>query len=184
MPATISLCQRNGAVPGVVTQNIANINWKSIDDTTTPYTNYNAVIGLGSNSFTNYAYIKFSGSFTTIGNVSVTHLSGALPSGVKLMSSPTITLDTAKLPYATPDRTVNNAVTSYNLSSVGNGVNLLVGVQGTASDPANAPGKTNIASNSGLPLFTNYFVTQIQAGSAALAGDIGNIVLQITYDEA
>ena len=183
MSATVSLIQRNGTYPGIVTQNVSSINWKAIDDTTTPYTSYNAVIGLGTNSFTQYICVRFSGSFTSVGNVSVTHLSGTLPSGIKLMSSPSITLSSASLPYATPTRSVNNSLTSYNLTGLGSSVDLLVGLPASSGDAASSPGKSLFTNNVGSPVYTNYFVTQLQTVSTAQAGDIGNIVLQVTYDE-
>lgn len=183
MSAIVTICERNGSLPGVVSENISNLNWKAIDDTTTPISSYKSAISLGTNSYTKYNYIRFTGAFTNIGNVSVTHLSGKLPKGVKLMSSPSITLDGSKLLYAKPTRAKNSAITPNDFSEVGAVVRLLVGPQGSAEDPANAINKLNIGINSSGALFTNYFVTQLQISPTAVTGTLDTVTLQITYDE-
>ena len=182
MSATVSIIERNGANPGRVTENISNINWKAIDDVTTPYTSYLALINQGTNSYTKYIYIKFSGQFTTIANVQIKHLTGTLPTGIKLYTSPSITLDSQKLAYSTPVRTINSAITSNDFSSVGSTVNLLVGVS-SSSDPATSPNKSSVADNTGTPLYTNYFISQLQTSKTATTGNVGPITIQIIYDE-
>jgi hypothetical protein len=183
MPATVSLIERNGTSPGVTTENIANINWKAVDDPITPYTSYQAMISLGTNSFTKYHYIRFNGQFTTIGNVKITHIGGQLPSGMVLMSSPSIGLDSNKLSYNTPTRDINNTgITSFNFTPLGSSVNLLLGPQGSATDPAHGI-KSSIVNNSGVPLYTNYFVSQLQVAKNSQAGSIGPIQILISYDE-
>jgi len=182
MSATLSLLERNGPIPGKLTDNVNNTNWKSVDDTTTPYTSYLSLINLGTNSYTKYHCIRFSGQFTTLGNVTMTHLSGVLPNGIKLMSSPSITLDSQKLPYNQPTRTINTGITPTNITAVSSSVNLLIGPANSA-DPATSTNKLNIADNTGTPLYTNYFVTQLQVAKNAETGSIGSIVIQISYDE-
>ena len=184
MSATISLIERNGASPGKVTENIQAINWKAIDDVTTPFTYYTAVIPLATNSYMKYNYIRFSGTFTRLGNVRITHVSGSLPNGIKLMTSPSITDDSHKLSYAKPDKNKhNNNLTTYDFSGVGAYVNLIVGYQGTASDPAYAIGKAVARASNGSDLYTNYFLSQVQVAASATIGDMGPIVLEISYDE-
>ena len=63
MSAIISLCERNGVIPGLITENISSISWKAVDDVTTPYSSYNAVLNLGNNSYTVYNYFKFNDKF-------------------------------------------------------------------------------------------------------------------------
>ena len=182
MPAVVSVCVRNGLYPGQVTQNVANLNWKAVDDTTTPYTAYNAGIGLGTNSYSVYAYLMFNGQFTSLGNVQITHLSGTLPNNVTLVSSPTITKDSQKLPYSTPTRFNFSNITPNNFSTPGQSVSLLIGPAST-SDPAHSPHKQVVANNYSGSLYSNYFVTQLQAANNASPGTVGPITLQITYDE-
>jgi hypothetical protein len=183
MAATITVCERNGIYPGKITENIQSINWKAVDDTTTPYTNFNAVIGLGSNSYTKYNYFRFNGSFTSLGNVQVKHISGSLPAGVRLVSSGSISNDSAKQLYRTPTRSNNGSITSTNISAIDSTINLLVGPAGNAKDPAANGNKTLINNNTNGSLYTNYFVSQIQVANNAITGDIGPIVLEISYDE-
>jgi hypothetical protein len=182
MSAIISLCERNGVIPGLITENISSISWKAVDDVTTPYSSYNAVLNLGNNSYTVYNYFKFTGVFTSIGNVSVTHLTGTLPSGVKLMSNPTITQTSNRPLYITPT-TATTSITSNDLSSVGSSVNLLIGPAPNNVDGAGADGKSNAAGNSGTPLYSTYFITQLQVAINANAGDLNNVILQVSYNE-
>lgn len=182
MSATITVCERNGAAPGKATEKISNINWKAVDDVTTSFTNYRAVIGLGSNSYVKYNYLKFAGNFTTLGNVRIKHYSGTLPSGVKLVTSPSITNDGQKLAYSTPVRAKDTEHTTNDFTGVGSYVDLLIGAANT-SDPANSTNKLRICSNAGSALYTNYFVSQLQVSSNASIGDVGPVVLEITYDE-
>lgn len=183
MPAIVTICERNGTLPGTVVENINNLNWKAVDDTSTPISSYTTAIGLGTNSYTKYNYIRFSGSFTNVGNVSVTHLSGKLPKGVKLMSSPSITLDASKLLYAKPTRNKDLGITPTDFSNISSVVRLLVGPKGVTADPANAGNKLNIGINTSGTLFTNYFITQLQVSTTATTGNMDTVTLQITYDE-
>jgi len=184
MPATCILCERNGPNLGIVTENIRTISWKSIDDPTTSYNNYNAVISLGSNSYVKYNYLKFTGSFSLLGNVKITHSSTALPAGISLITSPAITLDSQKLIYQPPTQSANPSITSTDLSSINSSISLLVGPFTSGTDPADCTGKTSLSSSSLGPLYTNYFASQIQTALTANTGDIGNISLLITWDEA
>ena len=185
MAATVAICERTGTIPGIITENISNINWKAVDDTITPYTNSRAFINVGSNSYAKYNYIRFNGLFTTIANVTITHVSGTLPPNVRLVSSQSIVSDSNKIQFNTPTRTYNTAITSYDISGIGSSVSLLVGPPlSSASDPAYAPNKLILANNTAGALYTNYFVTQLLVGNNVGTGSIGNIVLQITYDEA
>jgi hypothetical protein len=132
MPATITICERNGAAPGTATENIQQILWKAVDDATTGYTHYTAAIALGTNSYIKYNYIKFSGSYTSLGNVQIKHFAGKLPKGIKLMTSNSISVDGDKLAYATPVRD-KVAYVNNNFTDLGAGVNMLVGAQITST---------------------------------------------------
>ena len=182
MAVTLTICERNGPSPGIVTENIRLIDYKMVDDINTPYSQYNAVINLGSNSYTKYIYIRFSGSFNTVGNVSITHLSGNLLTGSVLMSSPTITLSSDLLSYTQPSTTLATQCTT-NISSLGSRIGLLVGSQGTAIDPASAPNKGSSANNIDGAIFTNYFVTQLRTNRVGSTGSMNDIVFQVSYSE-
>ena len=185
MAATLILCERNGAFPGKVTENIKNIDWKAIDDTVTPYNNHNASIAVGTNSYTKYNFIKFAGQFSTIGNVKITHSLGSLNSTIKLVSSPTAILNTNKKVYDTPTRIKQQNITPNNISELGSVVNLMIGPATTVDgDPAYTDTKFRIADNTNGQLYSNYFITQLQTTPAVKTGDINTINLRITYDEA
>jgi hypothetical protein len=181
MSATVSINQRNGSFPGIVTQNVSTISWKAVDDSTTPYTAYNASLGLGTNSYAVYAYLSFNGQFTTISNVQISYLSGSLPTGIKLMTSPSITKDSQKLYYNLPSRLSLSSLTPNNFF-IGQSVNLLLG-QATTSDPGSSPHKQVTANNYSGSLYSNYFVSQLQVANNASPGIVGPITLQITYNE-
>lgn len=183
MPATLAIIERNGPAPGIIAENVFNIDWKAVDDSFTPYAYYIATIKAGDNSFAKYHYLKFGGQFTTLGNVKITHLSGKLPNGVKLMTSPSISLDGSKLPYSTPNTEINPALTPFNLSGLGASVSLMVGPPQSNADPAYAAGKLSIADNLNGTLYSNYFISQLQVAETANLGLVGPIVLQISYDE-
>ena len=183
MPATVTICEVNGPSPGQTTQGITNLNWGSVDQPNLILAHYNTAINLGSNSYTKYNYLVFSGAFTSLGNVTVTHLTGVLPSGIKLMSSPTMVNDSNKLVYSKPT-TANLISVSNNLSTVGSSINLFISPPQSGYDPAYAPNKMAIYYNVGGLLYTNYLVTQIQTSYSGSTGNIPPIVLQITYDEA
>ena len=183
MPAVVILCERNGFNPGVTTENINNINWKSIDDVLTPISTTPAAIGLGSNSYAKYNYFKFSGMFTTIANVKITRIAGQFGNGVKLMSSPSMLGDSNRKPYNTPVRFINNGLTPTDLTSLGSSVNLFVGSLLSGTDGPASPGKNMVANNMGAPVYTNYFITQIQTSPISETGD-NLIILQLSYDES
>ena len=183
MASTMIICERNGVSPGHTTENIKNMNWKALDDTTTPYSLYTSAIGLGTNSYVKYDYLKFSGSFTSIGNAKVTHISGNLPKGVVLMGSASVT-DAGKLQYSTPTRLINNTLTPNNISSLNSAINLIIGPQLDNTDPAYSSTKLNQADNTTGTLYSNYFLTQMQVASNASIGDTGPISMQISWDES
>jgi hypothetical protein len=182
MPATVTLCQRTGNVPGNVMENVPAIAWKAVDDVLTPYDLYRAVLGLGTNSYTVYNYLKFSGSFTTIANVNVTHSGGTFGQGIKLYASPTIADSSQRVVYTKPVRTTSGVATT-DLTSLGASVQLMVGNAPSGQDGAGYDGKGTSASNTGQPIYSSYLVTQLQVAANAQTGDLSNVSLQISYDE-
>lgn len=180
MPATVTLCQRTGAIPGHVMENVPAIAWKAVDDVLTPYDLYRAVLALGSNSYTVYNYLKFTGSFTTIANVTITHASGSFGHGIKLYANAQLTDSSQRVIYTQPTRTASN-LTPVDLTPVGASVKLMVGNAPSGQDGAGYDGKGNSAT--GQPVYSSYFVTQLQIAANAQTGDLSNIVLQISYDE-
>jgi hypothetical protein len=182
---TLTLCQRTGTTPGTASENVGSISWKAVDDVATSYDDSSAILGVGTNSYTVYSYFKFTGIFTTVANVKITRYTGSINPKVKLASSATLVSPADRLSYATPTRNIDNTnLTPVNLTSIGSSINLMVGSAPSGQDGAAYSGKSNSASNTGDPIYTNYFVTQLQVSSLASTGDLNNVTLQITYDES
>jgi hypothetical protein len=182
MAAIISMNERNGISPGTVTQNIPQISWKMVDDSTTPYSSYSSAISLGLNSYTKYVYLVFTGQFTTISNVAITYVSGNLLPGVQLMSSPSLSLDSPLPSYATP--TSADIGLTNNISAIGSSVNLLVGPIGSSSDPATAPNKLVTCNNDPVTgmLVSSYFITQLLTTKYSSTGVIDSINFQVSFN--
>lgn len=179
MSATVTLCQRTGPIPGQITENISAISWKAVDDIATPYDLYRAVLALGSNSYTVYNYLKFTGSFTTIANVTITHSGGTFGNGIKLLANNTLADSSQRIIYGQPTR--SSGLVTTDLTPIGSSVKLMVGTAPTGQDGAGYDGKG--VSSSGQPVYSSYFVTQLQIAANAQTGDLSNITLQISYDE-
>lgn len=192
MAAIATWCERNGAGAGVETGNVANVNWKAVDDAgdTTLYNNSLAVIAAGTNSMHKYQYIKFTSTYSTISNVKLINQTGIVATGVTLRSQKSMSADVDRLAYAQPSRTADNvSITPFNLTANGAQVTLFVGGALTnGADGAASSGKSLSASKpttgfNSNELYTNYMVTQLQVASNAAAGTLGPITLAVQYDE-
>ena len=192
MAATATWCERNGSGSGVETGNVANVNWKAVDDPgdTTPYNNSSAVVAAGTNSMHKYHYVKFTGTYSSIGNVKFINQTGISATGITLRCQRTMAADSDRLNYAQPTRTADNvSTTPVNFSANGAQVVLYVGgasangVDGAASSgKAASAAKPSTGFNSN-ELYTNYMVTQLQVASNASAGTFGPITLAVQFDE-
>lgn len=192
MAATAVWCERNGSGSGTETANVANVNWKAIDDAgdTTLYNNVSAVVAAGTNSMHKYQYIKFTGTYSTISNVKFINQTGISAAGVTLRCQRTMAADADRLAYAQPARSADNvSLTPFDFTSNAANVNLYVG--GATSNGADGAGSSGKAASASKPatgfnsneLYTNYFVTQLQVASNAAAGTLGPITLAVQYDE-
>ena len=179
MPATMLLCERNGASPGIITENVVSMNWKTTDDSSYRYTNSSDVILAGTNSYEKYQYLKFDGDYSELANVTISHLAGDLPVGVRLMISPSMTTDNDRLSYHKPSNKISTKAT-YDLSATGTSVKLFLGT-GSAADPGKAA--SQIKPVSGI-LVSNYIVTQLQTTTRAVSGDMTPIIISISFDES
>lgn len=171
MASTAAWYEDNGTATGSPAQGTtrtatSNVNWKSVDDTTTAYTS--AVIVAGQNSYSKYQFVQFTGTFNQISAGLFAHTSGTLGSGLTLMSNVTST-------YATP---ATSAITGTNIStpiaiSSGAAVNFsTVGPQGAS------PTSTLTAAG-----YTQYLQTQLQTTTSAASGDIGSQTLTFQWNE-
>ena len=183
MSAIFQLCERNGLAPGSETAGITEINWKSVDDTTTPYGN--AGINAGANSYTVWVYGKFTGYFSLIRNVTLTHQSGVLPAGVSLMCQASMSQDSDRLVYSTPNQFVDPSITPTDLSAIGSSVSVFIGKQLDSTDGPGSVGKQNISFNTppAGTLYTNYLVTQVQTTTIVPAGQLNPVTLKIQWED-
>ena len=184
MPATIILSERNGTTPGISTDNVTSINWKATDDPNYQYTNSSNVILAGTNSYEKYQYLVFGGDYSSITNVTVSHVAGVLPKGAKLMITPGISNDNDRAVYSKPTQLTSTKAT-YDLSAIGAGVQLLVGPWTNGADPAASSGKAYMQNKPDTgQLYSNYFITQLQTTTLVTSGDIAQISLLISFDES
>lgn len=171
MAATANWFEQNGTATGNpaagVETPISTIEWKNIDNATTPRAS--APVLAGTNSYAKYNYLKFSGSFNQISAVKFAHTSGSLGTGIALKSKITSnyeTPSTASLPGATD---ITNPTT------IGSGASVLLSTTGPNGTVASASQTTACS--------TQYLATQVQASGAANAGDSGTVTLVVQYNE-
>lgn len=178
MAAIFYWCEDNGAATGTPakgttsTYNVSNVNWKNADDTTTAYTS--SPITAGSNSYTKYQYVLFSGTFNQITNVKWQHTTGALTGsfGVGLTLKGVTTSG-----YATPGTAANGSLT-YNISDTGDiatGWALPLGYNG----PHYAGAHSTITGAG----YSQYIATQLQTTASAAAGNTATMTFTVRYDE-
>lgn len=172
MPATVVWQEDNGTATGspakgATRANATQVDWKSVDDISTPRAS--ATIIAGQHSFHKYQFVRFTGTFNSISAGKFAHTAGTLGTGLTLVDKITST-------YATPARTVMTG--STNISAVtainsGQDVNF-----STTGPEAAAPTSTLSAAG-----YTQYIATQLQTTSATAAGDIGNQTLTFQWNE-
>lgn len=181
MAALVYLCERNGLLPGNITENIFTVYWKAVDNSNQYITSVAEIIVAGACSFEKYNYLRFTGSFNTITNVSITNTSGLIGSGLKVFTSRSASLSSDCYPYAKPLASISTIATNP-LSIASSSINLLVGTDVT-SDPAAPTGKSTTACGGSGDVYSNYFISQLQTTWSASAGDIVPVVFTLSYDE-
>lgn len=172
MAATAAWYEDNGTATGTPAQGAtrtatSNVDWKSVDDTTT--SRATATIIAGQNSYAKYQFIQFTGTFNSISAGLFAHTSGTIGTGVTLKDLITST-------YTTPSTTAlsgSTDITADTAIASGQSVNFsTVGPQGAS------PTATLTAAG-----YTQYLATQIQTTAAAAAGDIGSQTLTFQWNE-
>ena len=172
MAATAQWQEDNGSATGTPSKgtsrgNASNVNWKSVDDTSTAYTS--ATIIAGDNSYPKYSFVKFTGSFNQISSGKFAHTSGSLGTGLSLKSKVTST-------YATPSASAISGATDISTAiSIGSGASVNFS---TTGPEGSSPTSTLSASG-----YTQYLVTQLQTTGSAAAGDIGSQTLTFQWNE-
>ena len=171
MAATTTWYEQNGTAagsPAAGTESaISSCDWKNIDDTTTPRAS--SPVLAGSNSYSKYIYIKFSGTFNQISAVKFAHTAGTLGTGISLKGKITST-------YTTPSTaSLGSSTDITSTTAIGSGASVLLGTSG--------PNDTNPAASQTTTCYTQYIVTQVQTTASANAGDSGSVTLTVQYNE-
>ena len=168
MAATTTWYEQNGTASGSpaggTESTISSCDWKSVDDSTT--SRASAPVLAGSNSYSKYIYVKFTGTFNQVSAVKFAHTAGTLGTGISLKGKITST-------YTTPDTSALASATD--ITSTGSGASVLLGTTG--------PNDTNPSSYQTTTCYTQYIVTQVQTTAAANAGDSGTVTLTVQYNE-
>lgn len=171
MSATTTWYEQNGAATGTPAEGtestVSSCDWKSVDDTTTSRTN--APVEAGTNSYSKYNYLGFSGTFNQISAVKWAHTDGTLGTGISLVGKVTST-------YTQPATTaLTGSSDMTGITAVASGASVLLGTTG--------PNDTNPSASQTVACYTQYLVTQVQTTSSAAAGDSGQATLTVQYNE-
>lgn len=161
MAATFEWSESNGAGE-VVTDNIANANFGSVDDNEIVPANYPII--RGTFSFAKYIRGKFSGTWTQISNMKFWKSAGAYVTGESIKA-------TANAAYATP------VATDMGGSDVPTDV-------GSSLSINSAEGASTINyGESGVSGYTGYIKMQLQTTGATPAGSVNQKTFTFQYDE-
>lgn len=181
MAATFAFDRDHGTATGSPAKgttrstSVTDVNWKNSDTEATAYSS--APITDGNNSYENWLFGHFSGTYNQISAGLFAHTSTAFGTGLTLKGPPACTGDGDRLLYTTPSASTNANLTTNMTSAIaiGSGVAVCFGATGPE-----ATGKaTSTTSN---PAYTNYLTTQLQT-SGASAGDTAQVTLTLQYNE-
>lgn len=153
--------------------NIANMDWKNIDDATTAYSAQ--PITAGNNSFERFIFGGFSGTYNQILGGLWQHASGVLGAGLTVKC---VVSGTGQGSYTTPSTTTNVNLTRdlTQTGLVSTGLTVFFGASGPAESGKNASTTSN-------PAYSQYLITQLQTTVAASPGDTTNTTWQLQYSE-
>ncbi len=154
---------------------VTDVNWKNSDTEATAYSA--APISDGSNSFENWMFGHFSGSYNQISAGLFALTATAFGTGLTLKGTPACTGDGDRLLYTTPSASTNAGLTTNMTSAIaiGSGVAVFFGATGPE-----ATGKASSMTTN--PCYTNYLTTQLQTSGAG-AGDTATVTLTLQYNE-
>ncbi len=182
MTATFAFDRDHGAATGSPAKGttrsagVTDVNWKNSDTEATAYSA--APITAGNNSFENWLFGHFSGSYNSILAGLFAHTATAFGTGLTLKGPPAITGDGDRLLYTTPAAAANANLTNDMTTaiSIGSGVAVFFGATGPE-----ATGKAS--STTANPAYTNYLTTQLQTTVSAAPNDTATVTLTLQYNE-
>lgn len=150
-------------------------NWMNNADPTQTYSSY--PITDGNNSYENWLFGHFSGTYNQISAGLFAHTATAFGTGLTLKGTPACTGDGDRLLYTTPSASANANLTTNMTSAIAIGSGVAVFFSGTG--PYSTGKASSTTSN---PAYTNYLTTQLQT-SGASAGDTAQVTLTLQYNE-
>jgi hypothetical protein len=178
MAATFEFKQDTGTQTGsplhgtTRTAAVTDMNWKNSGVQTDAYSAF--PITAGQDSYGNYHYGHFSGTFNQILNGKYSaHTAGTSPMGTGLTLKGGVTSS-----YLTPTTGAVSAFSTDFSSTVAIGSGLAVSF--SLTDPADASPTATLTTGPG---FSQYLGTQLQTASSAAAGDTPTITATLQYDE-
>lgn len=182
MTATFAFDRDHGAATGSPAKGttrsagVTDVNWKNSDTEGDAYSAY--PITAGNNSYENWLFGHFSGTYNQISAGLFAHTATAFGTGLTLKGTPACTGDGDRLLYTTPSTTANANLTTDMTSAIaiGSGVAVFFGATGPE-----ATGKAT--SSTANPAYTNYLTTQLQTASNADPGDTATVTLTLRYNE-
>lgn len=182
MAATFAFDRDSGTQTGSPTKGttrtagVTDVNWKNTGTEGTAYSA--APITAGSNSYDNWLFGHFSGTYNQILTGLFAHTATAFGSGLTLKGPPACTGDGDRLLYTTPSATTNANLSTDMTSAIaiGSGVAVFFGATGPE-----ATGKASSMTTN--PCYTNFLTTQLQTTSGAAAGDTATVTLTLQYNE-
>lgn len=155
---------------------VTDVNWKNSDTEATAYSA--APITAGSNSYENWMFGHFSGTYNQISAGLFAHTATAFGAGLTLKGPPACSGDGSRLLYTTPATSANANLTNDMTSAIAIGSGVAVCFSATGPE---ATGKAT--SGTANPLYTNYLTTQLQTSGSAAAGDTATVTLTLQYNE-
>ncbi|HYD35548.1 MAG TPA: hypothetical protein VD999_05750 [Vitreimonas sp.] len=182
MAATFAFDRDHGTQTGSPTRGtttsagVTDVNWKNSDTEATAYSA--APITAGNNSYDNWLFGHFSGTYNQISAGLWAHTATAFGTGLTLKSTPACTGDGDRLLYTTPSASANANLTvdATSAIAIGSGVAVFFGATGPY-----ATGKAS--STTSNPAYTNYLTTQLQTSGSAAAGDTATVTMTLQYNE-
>lgn len=181
MAATFAFDRDHGVQTGSPTKgttrstSVTDVNWKNSDVEADAYSSY--PITDGNNSYENWLFGHFSGTYNQISAGLFAHTATAFGTGLTLKGTPACTGDGDRLLYTTPSTSANANLTTNMTSAIaiGSGVAVFFGATGPEATGKAATMTTN-------PCYTNFLTTQLQT-SGASAGDTAQVTLTLQYNE-
>lgn len=164
MASTQSWTEYNGASGASVTADRTDINWKNVDDSTTPYAT--SQVQAGNNSFYKQQSLVFAGTYNSLSALTIKIDNNAPATGISIVGAVETALGTPST-AATGDAA---------FSTTGLPVNFV-----SSTSPA---GVGTSSYTAGGTVYTQAVRSQVQTTTAAGPGDIGTRTITATWTES